>query len=192
MLRMTRRRPVVEWRHERGPGYDLRQYYKGKPTGVVAATAWHGLGDARPSVLEVPGQDVRLIIERTRITVVERSATGYSGARLRVPFRSCVDAQVLDEPGLPGASLVRLNLTVRMGPDAQLTVPMWFDGEHRPQLHQLARRIRERPPATVAPPAAPPLPVLDVQQAPDTGDWVVFRAHRSSSEVLARGTGETR
>jgi hypothetical protein len=184
VLRASRRRPVVEWRHEPGPGYDLRQYCDGGPTGLVAATSWHPPDEAGPAVREIPGHDIRLIVERTRVTLLERRAPGYSGVRFRVPIRSCVGAEILDEPGLPGAGLIRLNLTVRFGPDVTVTLPMWFPSRERTRLHDLAAHLRNcaQPPAP--PRSVPSLPVLDVGMAPDTDDWVVFRPHRTSSEVL--------
>jgi hypothetical protein len=202
MLRMTRTRRSMEWRYEPGPGYDLRQYWRGKPTGVVAATMWHGRTAARKDVLEIPGQDVLLIIERSRITVYERCMPGRGGVRIRLPLRSCVDAQVLNEPGLPGAMLIRLNLTVRIGTGVTLTVPMWFPVEQGTQLYRLVDHLRAY--AASPNPHELPLPLTDTEQAPDSPDWVVFRPHPSSGDVPrkqhanvaddapARSIGETR
>ena len=186
MFAFARRHQVVEWRTDGGPEYDLRQYEDGIPTGYVAAMAFDGRGETRPHVVHVSGQDVALVIEQAWITVLEVSAAGHRSTWLRVPFRSCVDAQLHNEPGLSGSALVRFELTVRFGRQGTMTVPMWFTADRRPQLQQLARQLVDRPGLSVPTPeaAARPLPRLDVEQAPDSGDWVVFRAHASSSEVL--------
>jgi hypothetical protein len=185
-FRLRRQRPpIAEWRPERGPGYDLRQYLNGEPTGLVATTAWRAPGDARPAAQEIPGIGVVLIVEQCWITVAERCAPRRTGVWLRLPLRSCVGAQLLDEPGLPGSALVRVTLTVRIGENGT-AVPLWFAVEQRPELLRFVDRLRggTGPPAPPSPPAAPPLPPLEVDQAPDTDDWVVFRPHRTSDEVL--------
>lgn len=185
MFALTRRHQVVEWRTDGGPQYDLRQYEDGVPTGYVAAIAFDGHGETRSHVVHVSGQDVVLIVEQAWITVVEVSAAGHRSTWFRVPFRSCVDAELHSEPGPSGAAQVRFELTVRFGSQATMTVPMWFAADRRPQLQQLARQLTDRPGIAVpAPPEVQPLPRLDVEQAPDSGDWVVFRAQPSSTEVL--------
>jgi hypothetical protein len=164
-----------EWRHEDGPGYELRQYRRGRPTGIVATTAWAEPPGAGREVLS--GPDVWLVREPTRITIVERQDTGHGAVRLRIPLRSCQDITIVDEPGLPGAALVRLTVTVRLGARATVTVRLWLAGGCRPVLEDLARRIRVDEPASV-------LPRLEVAQAPDDDDWIVFRPSRSSEDVV--------
>jgi hypothetical protein len=183
------KRKFTEWRHEPGPGYDIRQYFAGQPTGLFAKITQHG-----PDVTRIPGEQVELIVDAARLSVLDWRGPGHDVVRLEIPLESCMDIQVLDESGLPGTAPVRLDLTFRFGPDGTVTVPMWFPGEQRAWLQDLKRLIRKRP---VAPPAQG-LPVLDVELAPDTGDWVVFRAQQSSTEVLrehellARRNGEQR
>jgi hypothetical protein len=164
-----------EWRHEDGPGYELRQYRRGRPTGIVATTAWAEPPNTGREVLS--GPDVWLVREPTRITIVERQDTGHGAVRLRIPLRSCQDITMVDEPGLPGAALVRLTITVRLGARATITVLLWLTGGSRPVLEDLARRSRVEPPAHV-------LPRLEVAQAPDDDDWIVFRPSRSSEDVV--------
>jgi len=166
-----------EWRHEDGPGYQLRQYQRGRPTGIVATTAWAQPPGAGREVLS--GPDVWLVREPTRIMIVERQNTGHGAVLLRIPLRSCQAITMVDEPGLPGAALVRLTLTVRLGARATVTVLLWLAGGSRPVLEDLARRIRVEPTAQV-------LPRLEVAQAPDDDDWIVFRPSRSSEDVVVR------
>lgn len=181
----------TEWRPEPGPNYELRQYVRGRPTGVVAITAWDDRQHGSPRAM-VSGSDVWLIRERTRLIITERRAGDYGPVRLQIPLRSCVDASIVDEPGLPGTALLRFTLTVRIGQSGTFTVPLWFPAEHRQILDDLARRIRTGPrpepaPAALEPDRRPvdPLPLLDVAQAPDDEEWVVFRPSRSSDDVLA-------
>jgi hypothetical protein len=192
MLRMIRRRRAMDWRHEPGPGYDLREYHWGVPTGWVAV-AVRGHGAPGSDVFQIPGHHVLLIIERNWITVIDRSTEGQDGVRLHAPFGSCVDMKIFDEPGLPGTASVRLDLLVHIGLEATVTVPMWFPGEQRPWLDQLARLVLGRREPALPQPTAQPLPLLEIERAPDTSDWLVFLAHPSSAEVLRpRRNGETR
>jgi hypothetical protein len=180
MMFVRRRSP--EWRHEDGPGYELRQYRHGRPTGVVATTAWDVPPGAGRDVIS--GPDVWLIREPTRITVVERQDSGYGAVRLRIPLRSCQDVTIVDEPGLPGAALVRVTLTVRLGARATVVVPLWLAGGSRPALEDLARGIRGREPTQPPPASVPTLTRLQVDQAPDDDDWIVFRPSRSHEDVV--------
>jgi len=164
-----------EWRPEAGPGYELRQYQRGRPTGIVATTAWAQPPDSGREVLS--GPDVWLVREPTRMMIIERQHTGHGAVLLRIPLRSCQDITMADEPGLPGAALVRLTMTVRLGTRATATVSLWLDGGSRPILEDLARRIRADAPTTV-------LPRLAVAQAPDNDDWIVFRPSRASEDVV--------
>jgi len=187
-------RGVPEWRPEDGPGYQLRQYDHGQPTGRVATVMWDGQDDEAREV--ITGPDVWLVRERHRITVIERQDSDHAAMRLRIPLRSCQDAILLDEPGLPGDALVRLTLTVRVGPAATLTMPLWFSGRDRAALERLAGQIRTRdgePARVVEPPSQPSatLVPLVTEQAPDNDDWLVFRPSRSA-DVAAVGRGPTR
>jgi hypothetical protein len=171
----------TEWREESGPGHELRQYHRGRPTGVVAITAWDDQPNAADRIT-VSGPDVWLVRERTRLVITERRTGEHSPIRLLIPLRSCVDAAITDEPGLPGATLLRLTLTVRIGQSTTFAVPLWFPTEHRAFLHDLAGRIRG-----TAPPVrrtVNPLPSLEVDRAPEDDDWVVFRPSPSSDGVL--------
>jgi hypothetical protein len=167
------RRPV--WRKEDGPGYQMRQYVGRRPTGLVAITAWDDPAPHR----SIAGPDVWLVCEATRVTVTERRDARPGAVRLEIPFRSCVDVTVVDEPGLPGNALVRLTLTVQIGSTTTFAVPLWFPMAHRPLLDELARRIRAR-----ARPQPDQMPPLEVDQAPDRADWVVFRPARTSEDVV--------
>ncbi|HYS42162.1 MAG TPA: hypothetical protein VEO01_41610, partial [Pseudonocardiaceae bacterium] len=60
-----RRQP--EWRGESGPGYDLRQYVGGRPTGLVATTAWQAPRDESA----VAGPDVWLVRAPTHVVIGE-------------------------------------------------------------------------------------------------------------------------
>jgi hypothetical protein len=179
MMLSWRRR--AEWRYEPGPGYTLRQYWRGRPTGMIAVTTWDEQPAASPHTM-VSGPDVCLIHESTQLIVAEHPTDGRGVVRLQIPMQSCVDALIVDEPGLPGDAMVRLTLTVRVGRNAIVTLPLWFPAEHRPFLDDLTRRIRHDEPAC-SPPARS-LPLLEVALAPGDDDWVVFRPAASSNDVL--------
>jgi hypothetical protein len=175
---MIRRRPKVEWRQEQGPDYDLRQYQGGRPTGLVAVTGWDH-GAVRPA--GATGPEVRLYRTLSTLVAEERRRPGV---RLRLPIQSCVDARLAGEPGLPGTALLRLTLTVRFGQTTTFTVSLWFPPRSRPFLQGIVDEIagRKGKPDVVD---APVLPPLEVAQAPDDEDWVVFRP-ANDGEVLRR------
>jgi len=162
------------------------QYRRDRPTGTAAVTERDEQRATSPQTM-VSGPDVCLIHEPTQLIIAERSADDWGAVRLQIPLRSCVDAMIVDEPGLPGDTMVRLTLAVRIGKDAIVTVPMWFPTEHRPFLNDLTRRIRSGEPA--CPPPAGSLPLLEVALAPSDDDWVVFRPAASSNDVLIPRAG---
>jgi hypothetical protein len=128
---LSRRYP--RWQVESGPDYDLCEYQGGQPTGRVAVMSWPG------DFLErVKGHHVWLLGEKSRVTIAERRDPGLLAVRLQVPLRSCVDAKVVGEPGLPR---VRLDLTIRMG-GGTFTIPLWFSSAERPVLEGFIGRIR--------------------------------------------------
>jgi len=179
---------------------ERRQFPRGRPTGMVAVTEWQRT--TSPQTM-VSGPAVCLIREPTQLIIAEHPTDGRDAVRLQIPLPSCVNALIVDEPGLPGDAMVRLTLTVRIGKDAIVTVPLWFPAEHRPFLDDLTRRIRSgeptcpsppepvcRPPAEpVRQPPAGSLPLLEVALAPGGDDWVVFRPAASSNDVLVPHTG---
>jgi hypothetical protein len=187
---MSARRARPEWRHEDGPGYDLRQYVGGQPTGRVAITAWEDDGTGTREVIE--GTQVWLVLERTRLTVIERHERGHGAIRLQIPLRACVEAMLSDGLGLPGSAVIRLTLLARLG-SVTITLPLWFDCRDRPALERLVHVITGDQPSASAPPSvtARPLPTLSplvVDQAPDTDDWIVFRPSPSSEDVVSGRT----
>jgi hypothetical protein len=167
------RRAKPQWRLESGPGYDLRQYQGGRPTGLVAVTAWDHNELGRPP--GAVGPDVWLIRHGSRLVVEEHR---LGAVRLQIPLRSCVKACLTDEPGLPGAALIRLTLVVRVGRAATFTLPLWFLPQAHVFLRDLVAEIlaqtKPKPPPP-RPREAPALPLLEVGRAPDHPDWVVFR-----------------
>jgi hypothetical protein len=191
-------RGAPEWRHENGPGYQLRQYDHGRPTGRVATVTWEGQDDDRTREV-ISGPDVWLVREHHWITVIGHQSSDHAAMRLRFPLRSCQDATLHDEPGLPGDALVRLTLTVQIG-SSTVTMPLWFPCQDRRALERLARLIRtrasEQAPVTERAPVTDPSPQpsatlvpLVVEQAPDNDDWIVFRPSSSSDDAaVGRGT----
>jgi hypothetical protein len=146
------RRAKPEWRAEPGPDHDLRQYLGGRPTGLVAVVRWNH-GEPLPPL--AVGPDVRLFRSRSSLIIDgNRDRSGGPALRLRLPLRSCVAAQLTDEPGLPGTALVRLTLTVRVGPGT-CTLPLWFPGPNRGVLQRLVAEIER---AAAAPPWGGPHP----------------------------------
>jgi hypothetical protein len=190
--RRRRRGRRLGWRHEPGPGYDLREYGRdGEPTGWIASV-WYR---RKPhEVFQVPGNHVHVTMEPGRITMVTWAGRTEPWVWLQIPFAACVDIQVHDEPGLVGSEPVRLELTVQFGPDRTVMLPMWFPAEQRAWLREHARHILRRHEPAPPPPSVATLPLLDVEQAPDTDDWVVFGADRSRTEMLrprtTPGTGD--
>ncbi|MDS0133233.1 MULTISPECIES: hypothetical protein [unclassified Amycolatopsis] len=185
-----RRRPRPEWRPEPGPGYDLRQYDRGRPTGLVAVMGWdHGTG--KPPGLH--GPDVRLFRDRATLVIEEHQRPGNAvrGVELRVPVSSCVTATLDDEPGLPGTALVRLVLVVRLGRQATFRVPLWFPSRSRRFLQQLVDEVSGRAPGrtTRQPAPRPALVPLEVTRAPDDDDWITFRSADEGEAVLPRRPG---
>lgn len=182
--------PKVEWRQENGPGYDLRQYHRGHPTGLVAVTGWDHYGAVRRA--GATGPDVRLYRNLSTLVAEEHRRPGV---RLRLPIQSCVDARLVGEPGLPGTALLRLTLTARFGQATTFTVSLWFPPRSRPFLQGIVDEIvgLKNQPDVVD---APVLPPLEVAQAPDDKDWVVFRPSDDGEVLrrrdLARERGECR
>ncbi len=194
-----------EWRWENGPGYQLRQYHRGKPTGLVAIAAWDNPRAARQVI---GGPDVWLVHEPGRITVEERRS-GPDALRLRIPLRLLSAIDLVDEPGLPGTALVRATLTARLGSAGKFTVPLWFPERARAALDELVRSLRpaehhvERAPGPAPDPAPDPAPPrtappeprlapLTVDRAPVDEDWVVFRPAFTDEVVTPRPEGEPR
>lgn len=173
------KRAKPQWRQESGPGYDLRQYQGGRPTGLVAVTAWdHRERGGRHGA---EGPDVRLIRQGGRLIVEEHRLSHLGALRLHVPLRSCVSAHLTDEPGLPGAALIRLTLVVRVGRAATFTLPLWFAPQAHVFLRDLVAEIMAKPKPKPKPPPpqsqeASALPLLEAGRAPDHPDWVVFRS----------------
>lgn len=159
---LRRRRP--EWRYEQGPGYHLRQYEGGRPTGLVAVVNHVDATDAR----WIDGVGVRLVLERSRLVVEEPQSRG---ALVRIPLRSCVGAELSTEVGMPGSTLLRLTLTFRLGRAATVTMPLWFPVRGRPFLHRLVTEINHSP-----------------ARRPQRPDWLVFRPVDEDDVV----TGEER
>ncbi|NUT95936.1 MAG: hypothetical protein HOY78_28320 [Saccharothrix sp.] len=191
----------AEWRWEAGPGYQLRQYQGGKPTGLVAVAAWNA-----PSAVRhvIDGPDVWLIHEPGGITVEERRS-GPNAMRLHIPLRSLMAIDLAEEPGLPGMALVRMTLTAQLGSMGSFTVPLWFPERARPAVDNLIRSLQPTehhvPPAPVptpdrvSPRPEPPEPglaPLAVERAPDDDDWVVFRSASADEVVTSRQGGRFR
>ncbi|MBN6039290.1 hypothetical protein [Amycolatopsis sp. 195334CR] len=194
LLPGRRRRQRAEWRAEPGPGYQLREYHRGVPTGQVAVIAW----PERPDAVAL-GPEVWLICRATRLEIGEHRPGGQDGARLRLPYRCCTDLRLTNGPGLPGTEPVRLSLSASLGGTTAFTLALWFPAVHRPLLEDLARRLSaRRPPAHPAPSAEAPrkLVPLEVSAAPDTPDWLVFRPGPDDGVLSPRphteATGESR
>jgi hypothetical protein len=165
----------TQWRSETGPGYDLRQYVRRRPTGLVAVV--------RPadSVRDaISGPDAWLLREPNHVVIEEHRDQGATRTGLRIPLRSCTGMTIDDEPD---RTLVRLTLTARVGDGASLRLSLRFHRPDRWFLRELAAQVNGgRQP--VAPERTDVLPLLEVEQAPDDEDWVVFRAGPSSDEIL--------
>lgn len=192
MTAVFARRRATEWRWEQGPGHDLRQYHRGRPTGLVAVAACEVPHRASQVV---DGPDVWLIREPGRVVVVEHRS-GPGAVRLHIPLRALVGVELVEEPGLPGSSLIRMTMTVRLGPEGTFTVPLWFPKRARPTLDDLVRFLRgsELParPAPAEPPPEPTLAPLPVDRAPDDEDWVVFRPASGDELLTTRQEEEPR
>lgn len=189
--RMFRRWTGPEWRHEPAPAYDLRQYVGGRPTGMVAAMSWRPATDDAWQTAH--GPDGWLLREPRRLVLAERRDRGEAVVRMQIPLRACVDAAVVDEPGLPGRALVRFTVTARFGAGAPFSLTMWFSPEYRHLLTGIVRDVNGRgePPRTRAS-GVRALPPLEVRQVPDDGDWVAFQPGPCSADVLRPGKGELR
>lgn len=188
---MARWRGKIEWRPDPGPGYDLRQYCGGRPTGRVAVVGWDDRDSARSRT--AVGPDVWLGRERSLLVIEEFRRRGAGpGARLRVPIRSCVDARIAAEPGLPGNALVRLTLTLSIGA-ATIILPLWFQSRSVPFLQTIVDDVATRPGGGTGSSAADgpmsALPPLEVVQAPDNDDWVVFRPADHGEVLLPHAAG---
>ncbi|SFI90603.1 hypothetical protein [Amycolatopsis sacchari] len=183
--RLFRSRARLEWRYEPGPGHELRQYLGGAPTGRVAITAWDC-----PDRTHLVGPDVFLIRDHTTLTVTEQPRHGLGSAvRLQVALASCRDAQLVDEPGLPGTAPIRFTLTVRLG-RAAVDVPLWFSAGSRPFLQRLAAEIQAGAVVARKKRAAEVLTPLVVDTAPGSAEWIVFRASGDEDAVVPRWSGE--
>lgn len=158
---MILRRRKAEWRYEQGPGYHLRQYEGGRPTGLVAVVNHIDATDAR----WIDGLGVRLVLERSRLVIEELR---NRGALVRVPLRSCVGAELSTEAGLPGSTLLKLTLTFRLGRDATVRLPLWFPAQGRASLlHQFVAEVNRSP------------------ARPENSDWLVFRPVDTDDVVIA-------
>jgi hypothetical protein len=185
---MIRRRARPEWRPEAGPGYDLRQYDRDRPTGLVAVTGWDHGTTRQPGL---HGPDVRLFWDRSTLIIEEheRPESGVRGVGLRVPVTSCVSATLVNEPGLPGTALLRLDLVVRLGRQTTFPVSSWFPPRSRRFLQQLVNEISRRVPESFAAQAATPetvLAPLAVTRAPNDDDWIIFRSADAGEAVVPR------
>ncbi|HEV3359301.1 MAG TPA: hypothetical protein VG247_21060 [Pseudonocardiaceae bacterium] len=159
---MILRRHKPEWRYEQGPGYHLRQYEGGRPTGLVAVVNHINATDAR----WIDGIGVRLLLERSRLVIEELRG---QGTLVRIPRRSCVRAELSTEVGMPGSTLLKLTLTFRLGRDATVRLPLWFPTQGRASLlQQLVAEVNRSPTA-----------------APDNSDWLVFRPVDTDDVVIA-------
>jgi len=138
----------------------------------------HGMGRIaryRPGVLS--GPDVWLVREPTRITIVERQDTGHGAVRLRIPLRFLSGHH---DGRRARAARRRAGPADHNGPARCARhhhSVLWLTGGSRPVLEDLARRSRVEPTVHV-------LPRLEVAQAPDDDDWIVFRPSRSSEDVV--------
>jgi hypothetical protein len=186
----ARWRGKIEWRPDPGPGYDLRQYRGGRPTGRVAVVGWDDRDAARSRT--AVGPDVWLGRERSLLVIEEFRHRGAGpAARLRLPIRSCVDARLAAEPGLPGNALVRLTLTLSIGA-ATIILPLWFQSRSQPFLQTIVDDVVARPGGVGSPTADTPMPTvppLDVVQAPDNDDWIVFRPADHGEVLLPHAAG---
>ncbi|QFU90767.1 hypothetical protein [Amycolatopsis sp. YIM 10] len=163
---LPRRKPRTEWRAEAGPGYQLREYRRGMPTGQVAVIARPELPGA-----VAHGPDVWLTCRADRLEIGEHRGAGREGARLHLPYRCCTELRLIGEPGLPGSAPIRLTLSANLGGGTAFTLNLWFPAVHRPFLEDLARRVAGRR----TPPPRRTLVPLEVSVAPDSPDWLVFR-----------------
>lgn len=165
----------TEWRCETGPGYELRQYARRRPTGLVAVVLYaDSMRDA------INGPDAWLLREPKHVVIEEHRDQGATGTGLRIPLRCCTGMTIDDEPD---RMLVRLTLTARVGDGASLRLSLRFHRRDRWFLREMAAQVNGRQrPATPEPMDV--LPLLEVEQAPDNDDWVVFRAGPSSDEIV--------
>jgi hypothetical protein len=178
-------RRKVEWRMEPGPGYELRQYQGRRPTGLVAVMGWDNGDNARP--VGATGPDVRMTRQYSRLVIEEhRHRPGGTAVRMQVPLQSCVDAQLAAEPGLPGTALSRFTLTVRLGTQSPFSVSLWFPSTCHPFLQSIVNEIK------AAQQTMRRTPLLEVGQAPQDGDWVVFRPADDAGVVRRRPVAGTR
>ncbi|MGW0516128.1 hypothetical protein [Crossiella sp. NPDC003009] len=141
-----------------------------------------------------------LVRDRALLVISERLRPGVPPAVLRIPVESCRAASLAIEPGLPGTELLQLTLTVRLGRIALVDLPLWFPAQCRSFLQglvdevtaQAGSRDRGAPPepprtAAVVVPVVEPLPV---RRAPDTHDWISFRAADDGEVLRAHNDGE--
>lgn len=139
------------------------------------------------------GPDVMLVRDRALLVISEKAQPGVPPAVLRIPMESCVAARLAVEPGLPGAELLQLTLTVRLGRTALVELPVRFPAPCQIFLQRLVDEVTARAvtrdseappePQGTAASAALVLEPLPVRRAPDTHDWITFRAG-DDGEVL--------
>lgn len=171
-----------KWVAEQGRDHDLREYAGGTPTGRVAF-----IRTPSERTESIPGKHVVLNMDRRQVTIVANAES--QGVLLRIPWHSCVSANLHDEPG---TTRLRLDLAVQLGV-APVQLALWFDAAQRSALDRLIAHVH--PPSTT-PAAVSALPVqngtttdvplLDVRCAPTSDDWIVFLPGGCSADVLRR------
>ncbi|MEV6908542.1 hypothetical protein [Amycolatopsis sp. NPDC051071] len=142
-----------------------------------------------------------LVRDRALLVITEQSQPGDLPTMLRIPVARCVAARITTEPGVPGTALLRLTLTVRLGPIALVDLPLWFPAQCRVALQRLVDEVTPPPgvhdrtkpsdPPRANAAAVPVLEPLTVRRTPDNHDWIAFRAGDDEEVLRIRRDEET-
>ncbi|MEU3765867.1 hypothetical protein AB0E55_12485 [Amycolatopsis keratiniphila] len=137
--------------------------------------------------------DVTLVCHGALLVITEQARPGDSPTMLRIPQARCLAARIAVEPGLLGAELLQLTLTVRLGRIASVDLPLWFPAQCRAELQRLVDEVtalagphdRGRPhePPRMSETPEALLEPLAVRRSPDNDDWIAFQ-DGDNGEVL--------
>ncbi|KFU78405.1 hypothetical protein BB31_26225 [Amycolatopsis lurida NRRL 2430] len=143
--------------------------------------------------------DVTLVCHGALLVITEQARPDDPSTVLRIPLARCAAARIAVEPGLLGAELLQLTLTVRLGRIASVDLPLWFPAQCRTELQRFVDEVtaragahdRGRPdesPRTNEPPGAV-LEPLTVRRAPDDHDWIAFQDGDNGEVLRVRDDG---